>query len=140
MINVVLDTNVLVSALLKKEGPNRRVLREVVGNPDIFKVCYSSQMMAEYEDVLARPAVTSRGLQGEAADLLALMKRVGEEIIPKPVYALVYPDADNRPFLEAAVYVSGALVTNNLRDFPFLGVTILGPEEFLVRLDSRASG
>ena len=137
MIDVVLDTNVLMGALLKRSGPNRRVLREVVGNPGMFRICYSSQMMAEYEDVLSRPAITARGLQDEAAALLALVKRIGCEVVPKPVYALVYPDADDRPFLETAVYVDGALITNNLRDFPFLGVTILGPEEFLSWLDTK---
>lgn len=131
MIDVVLDTNVLMAALLKRGGPNRRVLRIIIANPDIFRICYSSQMVAEYEDVLARPAITARGLQDEAAALLGLVKRIGCEVVPKPVYALVYPDLDDRPFLEAAVYVDGALITNNLRDFPFLGVTVLGPEEFL---------
>ena len=131
MIDIVLDTNVLMAALLKRGGPNRRVLRITIANPDIFRICYSSQMVAEYEDVLARPAITARGLQDEAAALLGLVKRIGCEVVPKPVYALIYPDLDDRPFLEAAVYVDGALITNNLRDFPFLGVTVLGPEEFL---------
>ena len=131
MIDIVLDTNVLMAALLKRGGPNRRVLRIIIANPDIFRICYSSQMIAEYEDVLARPAITARGLQDEAAALLGLVKRIGCEVVPKPVYALVYPDLDDRPFLEAAVYVDGALITNNLRDFPFLGVTALGLEEFL---------
>ena len=137
MIDVVLDTSVLVAALLG-DGPNRRTAREVLTRPDVFRLCYSSQIMAEYEDVLSRPLVTSRGLQNEARSLLALVGRVGEEVVPKPVYAIVYPDLDDRPFLEAAVYVEGALVTNNLKDYPFLGVTMLSPEEFLGWIDARA--
>ena len=81
--------------------------------------------------------VTARGLQDEARALLQLTRRVGSEVVPKPVYALVYPDLDDRPFLEAAVYVNGALITNNLRDFPFLDVTILGPQEFFDWLEQR---
>lgn len=137
MVDVVFDTNVLVGALLKGDGPNRMVMRAVFAEPSSFRVCYSSQIMAEYEDVLSRPVITARGLQEEAQALLSLIKRVGSEVVPKPVYALVYPDIDDRPFLEAAVYVDGALVTNNPKDFPFLGVTVLGPEEFLGWLDSR---
>ena len=137
MIDVVFDTNVLVGALIKGDGPNRRAMRAVLAEPESFRVCYSSQVMAEYEDVLARPIITARGLQDEARALLALIRRVGAEVVPKPVYAVVYPDLDDRPFLECAVYVEGALVTNNLKDFPFLGVTILGPEEFLSWLEER---
>lgn len=137
MINVVFDTNVLVGALIKGAGPNRRVLREALANPSSFRICYSSQIMAEYEDVLSRPVITARGLQEEARGLLQLVRRVGLEVVPKPVYAVVYPDLDDRPFLEAAVYVDGALITNNLKDFPFLGVTILGPDEFLAWLNQR---
>ena len=137
MIDIVFDTNVLVGALLKGDGPNRSAMRAVLADPSSFRICYSSQIMAEYEDVLGRPVITMRGLQDEARALLGLVKRVGCEIVPKPVYALVYPDADDRPFLEAAVYVGGALITNNLKDFPFLGVTILGPDEFLGWLEQR---
>ena len=138
MIDVVFDTNVLVGALLKADGPNRRAMRAVLASPDSFRICYSSQIMAEYDDVLGRPVITARGLQDEAAALLGLVKRVGAEVVPKPVYAVVYPDRDDRPFLEAAVYVGGALVTNNLKDYPFLGVTVLGPEEFLDWLETRS--
>lgn len=138
MIDIVFDTNVLVGALLKADGPNRRAMRSVLASPGSFRICYSSQIMAEYEDVLARPVITARGLQDEAAALLGLIKRVGTEVIPKPVYAVVYPDRDDRPFLEAAVCVGGALVTNNLEDYPFLGVTVLGPEEFLGWLETRS--
>ena len=137
MIDIIFDTNVLVASLLKGDGPNRRAMREVFADPGSFRICYSSQIMAEYEDVLSRPVITARGLQDEARALVALLKRIGSEVVPKPVYAAVYPDRDDRPFLECAVYVEGVLVTNNLKDYPFLGVTILCPEEFLAWLDER---
>ncbi len=131
MINVVLDTNVIVASLLRQDGSNRRALRKVIARPDVFRICYSSLMIAEYEDVLTRPIITARGLAEEAGALLSLIRDVGDEIVPKPVYALVYPDRKDRPFLEAAVYVDGVLITNNTRDFPFAGVTVLAPEDFL---------
>lgn len=137
MIDVVFDTNVLVGALLKGDGSCRRAMRAVLAEPQTFSVCYSSQIMAEYEDVMSRPVITARGLQDEARALLALIRRVGHEVVPTPVRGVVYPDVDDRPFLELAVYVRGALVTCNLRDFPFLGVVILGPDEFLGWLDER---
>lgn len=137
MIPVVFDTNVLVAALIKPRGPNRDVLRILIGNDDVFEICYSSQMMAEYEDVLSRPVVTGRGLADNARRLITLVRRVGSEVVPKLVSAVVYPDPDDRPFLEATTYVDGVLVTNNLKDCPFLGVNILGPDEFLTWWSSR---
>ena len=44
---------------------------------------------------------------------------------------LLLAQVKDKPFLEAAVYVSGVLVTNNVRDFPFAGVRILRAGEFL---------
>ncbi len=131
MVNVVFDTNVLLASLLKPGGVNRRCMRLVLGNPESFTICYSSQMMDEYRDVLSRPVVCGRGLANPARALLKLVADVGEELVPKHIPALVYPDIDDKPFLEAAVYANGVLVTNNLKDFPFLGVSILGPSDFI---------
>lgn len=131
MIDIVLDTNVFVATLLQPKGVNSRTLRKILSRSDLFKICYSSQMFAEYHEGLSRPVITARGLHSEAQALLEIIQDVGEEVIPKPVYALLYPDRNDRPFLEAVVYVNGILITNNLKDFPFAGISVLGPEEFL---------
>jgi putative PIN family toxin of toxin-antitoxin system len=137
VVSIVLDTNVLVAALLQPSGSNARVLRTIVSNLDTFKVCFSSAILAEYKDVIGRPLITARGVSSEAEALLNIIIDIGEEVIPKPVYALVYPDRKDRAFLEAAVFVSGVLITNNLKDLPFLGVTVLGVEEFLEWIENR---
>lgn len=131
MINVVLDTNVLMAALIKRNGPNRIALRKVLNPDSPFRICYSSQIADEYADVLRRHPISSRGLTPEAEALCRLVLDVGDEIIPKFIPAIVYPDDKDRPFLEAAVYADAILLTNNLRDFPFLGVHVVALEEFL---------
>jgi len=131
VLDIIIDTNVLAASLLKPEGSNSQALREIIVGSDRFNLCYSSIMYAEYEDVLSRPLLTGRGLGTEASELLELIKDIGEEIVPKPVYAAIYPDRTDRPFLEAAVYVNGLLLTNNLKDFPFANLTVMAPEEFL---------
>jgi putative PIN family toxin of toxin-antitoxin system len=131
MINVILDTNVLMAALIKRDGPNRQALRKILNPVLPFKICYSSQIVDEYVDVLHRAPIVSRGLVPEAEALLQLVLDEGEQIVPKYIPAIVYPDEKDRPFLEAAVYVDAILLTNNLRDFPFLGVHTIAPEEFL---------
>ena len=52
-------------------------------------------------------------------------------MVPKAIPALVYPDEKDKPFLEAAVYVNGVLVSNSTKDYPFAGVRILRAGEFL---------
>ncbi|MDR1087950.1 MAG: putative toxin-antitoxin system toxin component, PIN family [Coriobacteriales bacterium] len=138
MIDIVLDTNVLIASLLRPNSSIMRALRAIIGDPVSFVICYSSIMLAEYNDVLSRPVITGRGLRDEAEKLMVILEEAGEEIIPKPVYALVYPDRSDRPFLEAAVYVDGILLTNNLRDFPFAGVNVMAPDEFLEWLARRS--
>ena len=131
MIDVVLDTNVLVAALLAPDGEHARALMQLLERPDAYNLVVSSQILDEYENVLGRSIVTLRGLKPEADALLALVKEVAEEVVPKAIPVLLYPDAKDKPFLEAAVYVGGVLVTNNVRDFPFAGVRILKAGELL---------
>lgn len=131
MIDVVLDTNVLVAALISPDGEHARVLMRLLERPDAYNLVVSSQIIDEYQDVLSRSIVTLRGLKPEADALLDLIREVADEVVPKAIPALVYPDVKDKPFLEAAVYVGGVLVTNNVRDFPFAGVRILRAGEFL---------
>ena len=131
MIDVVLDTNVLVAALISPDGDHAAVLRVVVSRPDVFNLVVSSQIVDEYRDVLSRGIITLRGLKPEADELVALIEEIAEEVIPKSIPALVYPDDKDKPFLEAAVYANAVLVTNNTKDYPFAGVRILKAGEFL---------
>jgi len=53
MIRVVLDTNILVSALLQPMGPSARMLMLVLGGT--IQLCVSGGVYAEYEEVIRRP-------------------------------------------------------------------------------------
>lgn len=137
MIDVIVDTNVLVAALLKKGGANRAALRKVLDPRTPLQICCSSQMVSEYCDVLARRLIASRGLSSQAETLLSIVLDAGDEVVPKYLPAIVYPDEKDRPFLEAAVYVDGIILTNNTKDFPYLGVSVVGPEELLAWCESQ---
>ena len=131
MIDVILDTNVLVSALLSPEGDHTKTLLKILSGPQYFQIAYSSQMMDEYEDVLSRSLITLRGLKEDAEALLELIREVGQGVVPKSIGVLVYPDEKDKPFLEAAVYTDGVLISNNTKDYPFLGVRIMKAGDFL---------
>lgn len=137
MINVIIGTNVLTAAIIKKGGSNRAALRKILDSRGPFRICYSSQMTDEYAEVLHRYPIASRGLVCEAEALFKLVLDVGDQIVPKFIPAIVYPDDKDRPFLEAAVYAKAILLTNNLRDLPFIGVNVVAPEEFLSWCESE---
>ena len=53
MIRVVLDTNIIVSALLQPLGPPAQVFVLAVGGS--IQPCVSGSVYAEYEDAISRP-------------------------------------------------------------------------------------
>ena len=53
MIRVVLDTNIVVSALLQPLGPPAQVFLLAVSGS--IQLCVSGSVYAEYEDVIRRP-------------------------------------------------------------------------------------
>ena len=53
MIRVVLDTNVIVSALLQPLGPSAQIF--VLALDGSIQMCVSDHIYAEYEEVISRP-------------------------------------------------------------------------------------
>lgn len=58
MIRIVLDTNILVSALLNSKGPPAEVFLLTVLEPDM-QLCVSGDIYAEYEEVIRRLSSTA---------------------------------------------------------------------------------
>jgi putative PIN family toxin of toxin-antitoxin system len=54
MIRIVLDTNILIFALLSPQGPPAQVLLMTIIDPDT-QLCVSGDIFAEYEEVIRRP-------------------------------------------------------------------------------------
>jgi putative PIN family toxin of toxin-antitoxin system len=53
MIRVVLDTNIIVSALLQPLGPSARIFALAMDRS--IQLCVSGSVYAEYEEVIRRP-------------------------------------------------------------------------------------
>ncbi len=135
-MKIVVDTNILASGLLSPFGPPGRIASGIaVGT---WKVCYSAQIMAEYAEVLLRPAFGFDPV--DVATILRQIQIEGELCAPPPT-AIVLPDPDDCPFLEAALATSADyLITGNLRHFPFKsrqGVAVVSPAQF-IRLVSHS--
>lgn len=128
-MNVVLDTNVVVSAVLTTGGSCARVI-DLLGT-GVYRLCADDRVLAEYDAVLRRPEL---GLDPADVDhVMELVRRTALPIVAPPLPANL-PDPDDLPFLEVASAAGAVLVTGNARHFPAEaceGVRVLSPAEFL---------
>ena len=114
MIRVVLDTNIVVSALLQPLGPPAQVFLLAVSGA--IQLCVSGSVYAEYEDVIRRP----RFCRDESV-ITAVLRSVREKgLWVRPTEAVrACGDPDDDIFLECAEAARAAyIVTGNIRDFP----------------------
>lgn len=113
----VLDTNVLVSALLSKNSVPAKILDETTDGSIVPLFC--DDILAEYEDVLHRKKFpfTAR----EVRALIETIRSRGVHIEPGPVDA-VLPDLDDVVFyavvMEKRKDEDAYLVTGNQKHFP----------------------
>jgi putative PIN family toxin of toxin-antitoxin system len=110
---LVLDTNVLVSALLSPLGAPGRVL-DLLLRGDV-RLAFDDRILDEYRSVLARPKF---GFEPRLIDdLLTLIIATGVGV-SAPVLSFELPDSDDLMFLEAATAADATLVTGNLKHYP----------------------
>ena len=135
-MRAVLDTNVLVSALLTPAGSPAEVLGLVLGGEICLLV--SASIMAEYYEVLRRPRF------GMASDYVEQLmgQLLGEaELILAPQSKAKLPDRDDEMFLACAVTGrADCIVIGNKRHFPATAcrpIGVLSPAELLARYSGR---
>lgn len=133
MITAV-DTNVIISALLKPFSDSSKILNLVLSGK--IKLAYDFRILYEYEEILKRKKFNFKTQNIEA--IIAQIKAEGINIATVPLKNSL-PDLDDAPFLEVAI--SGkinAVVTGNKKHFPEKqrrNVKILSPSEFLQTLN-----
>ena len=110
---VVIDTNILVSALWSRSGAPARAVGLVLSGHLI--PCYDHRIMLEYRQVLQRPKFRFR--PSEINALLDWFKQTGRSVIPAPV-DISFVDGADRKFYEVAKYCGAVLITGNLKHFP----------------------
>jgi len=129
MIRVVLDTNIIVSALLQPFGPPAQVFVLTIGGA--VQLCMSGAIYAEYEEVIRRPRF--RLTESVIAGILQTI-RDKAVWIRSTTPARVCSDPDDDIFLECAQAARAHyLVTGNLKHFPtsWSGTTILTARQLL---------
>ena len=128
MIYAVIDTNVLVSALITKnpEAPTSKVVRLLLEQE--FVPLYDADIIAEYEDVLHRSKFPI--LKETAEALISFIIENGIES-SRVNFAESMPDEDDRVFYEVSLSQEDSfLVTGNLKHYPS-SPRVITPAQFL---------
>ncbi len=130
-MKVVIDTNVLVSALFTPMGTSSKALKIIM---DYGRILYDSRIFTEYRLVLHREEFEFN--ENDVFNLLDFFRSKGINVpnpIPLPISK--FKDRHDAPFLEVAVSEQvDFLITGNKRHFPGAlagGVKILSPGDFL---------
>lgn len=110
-MNIVLDTNVLVSALLKPDGPPAAILNLIVNTR--IRLLYDNRILHEYLEALQREKF---GFNVKNVDsIISFFTVEGEFVTAEP--AIVHSDDEgDRKFYEVMVSgVADFLITGNLK-------------------------
>jgi len=131
-MRLVLDTNVLVSALLHPGRTPDLALAALRARGDL--VLYDERLMREYRDVLGRKKFASID-PARTATLLGGIEASGIVVIESPRYTGAMIDDDDRMFVEVALAGrADALITGNVKHYvDGLGFEVLAPAAWLAR-------
>jgi putative PIN family toxin of toxin-antitoxin system len=138
---VVIDTNILVSALRSRLGASFALIQEI--RRGAVKMSCSPALFLEYEDVLKRPSqlgifeLTISDVDDILADLATLLVPIDTHYQWRPQLR----DPSDEMVLEAAVNASAsAIITFNVRDFgpaKSFGLDVLTPQQAFAQFRLR---
>lgn len=130
-MRIVLDTNVLISALGWKGGNEYKIAQKCFNRQ--ITLISAIETMEEFRKVALRPKF-GFGVE-EIDEFISALIEVCEIIEPKDKFNVVTQDPSDNKFLDAAVsgkadfIISGDKHLLNLKEFK--GIKILTPKEFL---------
>lgn len=133
MIRAVLDTSILIRAVLRPLGSVGFVLREI--GQGRFVTLYSEDLLAELAEVLGRQRFRVKyGIEdADVQTVIATFLRHGEAVDPQQSIAVCRDPKDDK-FLEVAVEGKADAIVTGDEDLlvldPFQGIAIMGPSAF----------
>ncbi len=142
-MRAVVDTNILVRALIKPQGTVGPVLRRL--RDGAYRLLYAESLLAELVDVLGRPRIRNKyGITSDdVATVLTLIDLRGELVMPQRRITVCRDPKDNQ-VLEAAIAGRADVIVSGDDDLlvlnPFEGIPIVRPADFLAMLDQNHSG
>jgi putative PIN family toxin of toxin-antitoxin system len=142
-VRAVIDTNILVRALINRAGTVRPLLTAL--DAGMYTVILSIPLLAELREVLRRPRMSRKYgiVEDDIDNLVRLLVRNGEVVTPTRTIRVCRDPRDDM-FLEAAVAGRADVIVSGDEDLlvldPFEGIKIVGPAAFLSMLDSPGAG
>ncbi len=142
-MRIVLDTNVVLSALLWRGAPHH--LLAAIGQRSSIQLYSSTALLEELADVLTRPSATKRlTLIGRSArEVLADYVEAIELVEPASVPRVVAGDVDDDQVIAAAVTARADLIVSGDRKHllplgSHQGIDIVDATEAIRRIAERA--
>ncbi len=135
-LQIVVDTNVFVSALLSQRGASYRLVKLV--NSGLFEINLSISLVAEYEAVAKRMLAQTQLTDQDLEDILDFLCAVANKREVFFLWRPLLPDPGDDMVLELAVAAGVQyIVTFNRRHFASseqFGIQIVTPQVFLERI------
>ena len=129
MINIVIDTNVLLSAMFSNRGASYKLLSMI--DSEKFVVNISTTLLYEYEEILTLKSKLGIKYVDSILDYICLIGKKNS------IFYLWRPrlkDVGDDFLLELAVKSSSIIITLNSKDFEpasEFGIEVMTPKEFL---------
>lgn len=132
MLKIIIDTNVIISALLKPNSNPALIVSLALSGRVPFYL--SNDIWDEYQGVLARDTFKVLGRR-KIKKFLAQLKKKAKWVSPQEPARVITVDPEDNKFLEAAQEAQADFViTGNTKHFPFKKFKksrIVTPAEFL---------
>ena len=141
MLRVVVDTNVLISALLKANGNPAKVVS--LWRTGEFELVISSETIDELSRVLGYERIRTRVTPEEAERFLYLLQTAATIITPQIEVTAVEDDPDDDKFLGLALASDAEYIVSGDKHLlsikVFRGIPILTPVQFLETISSSTT-
>ncbi len=133
MQKIVIDTNVIVSALIGSGYPSK-ILYNLVFEKKVI-VCTSADVFKEYIEVLNREKFRKYpDFVAKAEIVINKLYELSIKYLPSARLTVIQDDADNRILELAVTAQADYIVTGNTRDFIFNqyeGIKVVSPEQLI---------
>ncbi|MBJ7459857.1 MAG: putative toxin-antitoxin system toxin component, PIN family [Thermoleophilaceae bacterium] len=131
MIKAVLDVNVILSGLIRPEGPPGQLLSR--WDRGEFELVTSPTLIDELRRVLTYPRIRKKIDQDKARNLLELLELLGHKVVDPETRSPVQCDDPDDDYLIAIALKDQAVLVSGDRHLTALRATIpvFSPAEFL---------
>lgn len=131
-MQIVLDTNVLVSGLLKRYSKPEQIIDAILMRK--IHLVIDERVFKEYQDVLHRPKLNIPKDRADAVLSFIAFSSVWIECTPVNFSQYEIIDEGDIPFAELAINKNVILISGNFKHFQYLqrfNIQVLSPDEFL---------